>query len=167
MDTPDGKTYRCSNCKQHLPREAYGRKKINEERGIRDGADYVCRSCRSAYHRERMADPVKRARAAEVKAQSKARNPEQSWASYIGIRFGLSPADYHRMLAEQNGVCAICGADTPRNRSKTRFSIDHDHATGEVRGLLCGPCNTGIGHLQDNPVVLQAAIDYLMRANVG
>ena len=50
-------------------------------------------------------------------------------------QLGVTDADYHRMLAEQHGRCAIPGCNrTPKTR---RFHVDHDHRTGKVRGLLC------------------------------
>lgn len=66
---------------------------------------------------------------------------------------------YRRVIAEQNGLCAICGiAEVEHGK---RFSIDHDHSTGKYRGLLCVRCNFGIGHFKDNPNHLSKAIDYL------
>ncbi len=73
-------------------------------------------------------------------------------------KFGLTGADFNRMLAEQGGVCAIC-----RNVCKTgkRLAVDHDHATGRVRGLLCANCNTGLGKFGDSLLTLEAACAYL------
>jgi hypothetical protein len=76
--------------------------------------------------------------------------------------YGLTQADFDRMLEVQDGRCAICHGDDPRSRTK-QWHIDHNHETGIVRGLLCGPCNTGIGQMQDDPVRLRAAADYLER----
>lgn len=60
-------------------------------------------------------------------------------------KFNLTPADYDRMLRAQHGKCAICGHDPmkrPRHGSRVRrLSVDHDHDTGRVRGLLCVGCN--------------------------
>ena len=64
------------------------------------------------------------------------------------------------MLKKQDGKCAICGARTPGS-GKKMWSIDHDHATGEVRGLLCGTCNTGLGMFKDSADNLRAAANYL------
>jgi hypothetical protein len=64
------------------------------------------------------------------------------------------------MLAKQRGVCAICKTEDPGPRSN-HFHIDHDHATGKVRGLLCNNCNRGIGLLKDSPSVLLQAHLYL------
>ncbi|MEV4708088.1 endonuclease VII domain-containing protein [Actinoplanes sp. NPDC049316] len=54
----------------------------------------------------------------------------------------------------RGGVCAICGGDDPQH-------LDHDHRTGEVRGILCFNCNGGLGQFRDDPVLLADAIAYL------
>jgi len=71
--------------------------------------------------------------------------------------FGITIEDYERLLIKQHGVCAICG-DTPRDR---RLCVDHDHDTGEIRGLLCWLCNLAIGCMADKPDRLHKAAQYL------
>jgi hypothetical protein len=71
--------------------------------------------------------------------------------------YGVTPAMYDIMLEKQGGVCPICG-NLPGKRA---LAVDHDHRTGEVRGLLCKECNNGLGHFKDNPEFLKKAIDYL------
>ena len=66
---------------------------------------------------------------------------------------------YQRVIAEQNGMCAICGVHEIQNGK--RLNIDHDHQTGKYRGLLCVRCNIGIGYFKDNTNTLGKAIDYL------
>lgn len=79
--------------------------------------------------------------------------------SFIRTHFGLEPEDYDRMLAEQGGVCAICRGG-PVGRHKY-LCVDHDHATGAVRGLLCDKCNRAIGLLGDSAERLSTALAYL------
>lgn len=74
--------------------------------------------------------------------------------------YGITLDDYDRMLIEQNSCCAICKALTP-GRGHKHFSVDHDHETGEIRGLLCNHCNRGLGMLGDNIENLQRALEYL------
>jgi len=76
-------------------------------------------------------------------------------------RYGITVDDYDRMLEEQGGCCAICNTDTPSGR-RGRFSIDHNHETGEVRGLLCQKCNAGLGYFKDSPTILATALKYLL-----
>jgi hypothetical protein len=72
--------------------------------------------------------------------------------------YGISLDSFNELLEIQNGKCAICRQ--PESK-KQRLSVDHDHNTGEVRGLLCFACNAGIGFLQDSSKVLQKAAKYL------
>lgn len=74
--------------------------------------------------------------------------------------YGITVAEYDAMLRAQRGGCAICGT-TVVGRRRVHWCIDHDHETGEVRGLLCSLCNTGVGSLGDDPVLLRKAVDYL------
>lgn len=82
------------------------------------------------------------------------------------FKYGLTLEDYDRMLRAQNGVCAICSLP---ERSKSRngtiqpLAIDHDHETGQVRGLLCARCNAVLGWIE-TPGQLDAALDYLALA---
>ena len=70
------------------------------------------------------------------------------------VKYKLSPADKQRLYEQQEGRCAICGKDG-------RLVVDHNHSTGEVRGLLCSQCNTALGMFKDNPDLLAIALDYL------
>ena len=77
-------------------------------------------------------------------------------------------AAYGKLQAEQGGKCAICGAGVQgMTASKTRLSVDHCHASGKIRGLLCGGCNVGLGHFKDSVALLSSAIDYLKRTGSG
>ena len=75
-------------------------------------------------------------------------------------KYGITIEDYDRMLEEQNGRCAICRTDKPGGAG-ARFAVDHNHDTGNVRGLLCNNCNRGLGHLKDSVLLLEQAINYL------
>jgi hypothetical protein len=75
--------------------------------------------------------------------------------------YGLGFKEYEEMLFNQNGVCAICSNEPPKNQHKTRLNIDHCHKTGKVRGLLCDACNRAIGLLKDNQDLLEKAKQYL------
>lgn len=72
--------------------------------------------------------------------------------------YGLEPGGYARLLAFQGGKCWICQRATGRAR---RLAVDHDHATGKPRGILCSPCNRLLGHVRDDPEVLLRAARYL------
>jgi hypothetical protein len=144
----------------------------------RGGLDSYCWECRKAVNREGYArNRVKRAasNAARYKAnreryryrayqsrwskENRERVSTGHWRRGLKSRYGLTVADYERILAEQGGFCAICRRDK-LGRFK-RFHVDHDHATGRVRGLLCPDCNLGLGKFADDPSRLQAALKYL------
>lgn len=73
--------------------------------------------------------------------------------------YGLEPGDYDRLLAAQGGKCAVLGCRAT-GRTK-RLAVDHNHKTGEVRGILCGVHNQLIGYNQDNPDAFRSLADYL------
>lgn len=77
--------------------------------------------------------------------------------------YGISVEDYAAMLNAQDGVCAICARPETNiaNGKILPLSVDHDHGTGDVRGLLCNGCNRGIGFFKDNRETLLSAIKYL------
>lgn len=80
--------------------------------------------------------------------------------------YGLAPAQYASMVAAQRGRCAICmRAETKRHRDGLlcQLSVDHDHTTGAVRGLLCSACNVGLGSFGDSSHFLRSAALYLER----
>lgn len=77
--------------------------------------------------------------------------------------YQITELEYAALLYAQDGLCAVCQRPelgTFRGRPK-RLSVDHDHETGRVRGLLCSRCNRGIGYLQDSPEDLYRAAVYL------
>lgn len=90
-------------------------------------------------------------------------NPDTYRDRELRKNFGISLVEYREKLAQQNGVCAICGSDevAERNGKPLALAVDHDHNSGDVRGILCIACNTGIGKLKDSPSLLRAAADYL------
>ena len=82
---------------------------------------------------------------------------------FMRLKYGVTKEKYQEMLDSQNGVCAVCKTKPDFKTWKKRLSIDHCHVTGRVRGLLCDPCNRGIGMLKDDPSILENAIKYLAR----
>lgn len=72
--------------------------------------------------------------------------------------------DYENLFNKQNGTCAICGKPEifkSINGKTVRLSVDHNHKTGQIRGLLCKKCNIGIGYFEDNIKYLKKALIYL------
>jgi hypothetical protein len=85
-------------------------------------------------------------------------------------KYGLNSSDYDRILAEQDGVCAIClQVERVKYHGKVgRLSIDHDPRGGfkAVRGLLCSQCNHLLGQSKDSIAILKRAVQYLIKANL-
>lgn len=71
--------------------------------------------------------------------------------------YGVTPEEYQRVLEKQFYLCAICTASLKR----VTPNLDHCHKTGRFRGILCGPCNRGVGHFSDSPSKLKRAVKYL------
>lgn len=86
--------------------------------------------------------------------------------SYLKKNFGITVDEYEELLKNQQGLCACCGKKQAENAldgfgKPRRFAVDHDHVTGEIRGLLCHSCNVGIGLLGDAIQGLRKAMEYL------
>jgi len=71
---------------------------------------------------------------------------------------GMTVEQYDQMLKSQGGLCAICRQPSVTGK---RLHVDHDHATGRRRGLLCHHCNTALGNFKDDPLVIATALEYL------
>ena len=71
-------------------------------------------------------------------------------------RYGMTRAEHEKLIEEADGLCAIC-------KQPDLLVIDHCHATGRVRGLLCMKCNVALGFMKDDPTRLRAAADYLLK----
>ena len=73
-------------------------------------------------------------------------------------KYGISLGDYNELFIQQGGKCGICGK--LQSEFEYPFYVDHDHKTGQVRGLLCCGCNTGLGHFEKLHKEMQ---DYLAK----
>ena len=84
-------------------------------------------------------------------------NPDAYKHASLIKKFGLSLDEYRKILEKQNGKCAICGF-SPNGKS---LAVDHNHKTGNNRGLLCDRCNFGLGNFRESREILESAIRYL------
>ena len=136
-ESPDTKY--CSKCKLIKPLKDFTR----NSRG-RKGIHCHCRICAALTRKERRADGTNR--------------------DYrLRKIYGISSVEYDEMLAKQKGCCAICGRSGPGGRRRGHLVVDHNHVTGQIRGLLCHPCNTALGMFNDDSQVLVIATEYLKR----
>lgn len=115
-----------------------------------------CRSCEERYQKERTELPEGR----EQHRQARVRWNSKNHAYFLMYRYGITAEQYDDMLKAQGGCCAICGTNKPNGRDKV-WCVDHCHDSNKVRGLLCGPCNRGLGQFRDDPDRLEAAAQYL------
>lgn len=130
-------TKRCSVCK--CDKKVF---EFNRDCGARDGLQSYCRICTRSRSKKHSSE-----------------NPDESRRRSYKRNYGLSLEQYDQMLLEQGGVCAICN----QPELKRSLSVDHDHATGEVRALLCDRCNQGLGRFLDRAYLIDKAAIYLRR----
>lgn len=81
-------------------------------------------------------------------------------AKHLRTRYGITFETVNEILIKQNNLCLICKVDLDTLTDK-EINIDHCHLTGEIRGILCAPCNMGLGNFKDNVEALKAAVKYL------
>lgn len=175
----------CPDCNQTLPADAFRR-----NASVAGGLSHYCKKCyrlRDAvgYQRKRErlgkvvrarpvldADEKRCSRCGVVKplsdfhraaSQAKGRScyckecrrTSESDARILRL-YGITREQLDALIAEQGGLCAVC-------RERPAEHVDHDHVSGEVRGVLCFPCNAALGQLMDRSDLLLAAADYLER----
>lgn len=128
----------CNKCSKWLPLDAFG-----ENRRTVSGKQDYCKTCHQAY-------------------------APNFWGKIAGYdqklinEYGITPGEYLELWKHQGQKCKICRCSISLYERGT--ALDHDHATGKVRGLLCALCNTALGSFRDAPVILQSAIAYLESA---
>lgn len=91
--------------------------------------------------------------------KEKRRRKAEAHAARVEKVYGLQRGQYEKLYEGQGGRCYICQRATGATR---RLSVDHDHKTGYVRGLLCRPCNSLLGHIRDDTLVARRIQWYLM-----
>jgi hypothetical protein len=180
---------RCPDCGEVKPNSAYRRNKSTP-----DGLSFYCKDCfrqrDSAGYRKRMAERGRKVRervsappghkwcpgCESIKpfgdwgrnraskdgynSYCKACHNKRSAREYLKRVYGLTPDDVKTMIEAQAGLCCVC-LRAPAEH------VDHDHATGKVRGVLCFNCNVAIGQFRDDSWLLRRAIRYLDRTLVG
>lgn len=112
-------------------------------------------------HRKHVSEYRKEQRRKGTKAYE--REKQANRVRRLRVTYGLTAADHEALVIAHGNRCAICRqVETRTKNSRIKsIAIDHDHATGLVRGLLCHMCNTGIGCFKDSPELLKAALRYI------
>lgn len=85
-------------------------------------------------------------------------------AAHLRRAYGISLQYYDKLFMQQKGRCFICGQH--ENELKKKLCVDHNHQTGNVRGLLCRECNIGLSKFKDDIFILRKAILYLKKINI-
>jgi NAD(P)H-flavin reductase len=106
----------------------------------------------------------KKSRCAECHKQDmkeyRQRNPDVIRKTNLKRCYNITTEQYEEMREQQAGSCWICGKHESTEHYK-KLAVDHCHTTGKVRGLLCKGCNHGLGNFNDNPKLLEKAMEYL------
>lgn len=127
---------RCSKCSTYKALDQFA------------AASRICKACISLYYRQQYQGRPSRDRS-------------------LRKNYGMTHDEYDLRWNMQGGVCAACGqAETsidPRTKQTRYLAVDHDHATGCIRGLLCGGCNSALGHMKDDPGRIRLLLAYAER----
>lgn len=134
---------RCTKCQTLVPLENFVSYGTNKTNGTRLRVS-VCKPCWNKFSKENYDRATKTGYSRKY-------------------RYGISRERFESLLAYQNNKCAICGSEYSfiAGRRKGALAVDHDHATGAIRGLLCVSCNRAVGYLGDYEDGVQRALDYL------
>lgn len=124
----------CNKCGVTKPLSEFHKKA-----GRKDGHASTCKQC--------------------VNDRQRAYDPAKNKDCKLRKTYGITLEEYNAMLESQGGVCAICGGTEPAEGRM--MAVDHCHATGKVRGILCSCCNRALGLFRDNTDYLKSAINYL------
>ena len=125
----------CTHCEKELPLESFKRNKDGKF-----GRHSICKKCSSQRAKLRYSNG-------------------DSYAVRLKKLYNLSVEDYEELYAQARGSCQVCGVkESDLNK---RLAVDHCHATGKVRGLLCSKCNTALGQLGDDLDRISSLYSYL------
>jgi 5-methylcytosine-specific restriction endonuclease McrA len=128
---------------------------------------YEANKPRLLAHQHAYYQRTKAARKEQAKTY-RGKNPDAIRDRRLQRYYGITSADYDLLYDVQGGLCAVCRRpDTSKARRATpeQLAVDHNHDTGEVRGLLCTNCNLALGHLQDDPLRIAALLEYVEQRN--
>lgn len=144
----------CNRCKKLKPENEF-----HKHKQCPDGLQYTCISCRKIIDNKFKDDKkeydkeyyIKYRRTEEVKKENKNRELKRI--------YNISIDQYNEIFNKQNGCCAICGIH--QSRFSKKLCVDHNHSTGEVRGLLCPKCNITLGYIESKVGIVELCKIYL------
>lgn len=164
----DGLSTQCKGCQATRWANKPGRKRTGRKPYV-EPSDKFCSGCQTthpigdfSFRTDRQNGRLSRCcRCVSVAHQEwRERNPLASRLRNLKSKYGLTGDQYMEILANQDGHCAICPRVDSGWATSPFLHVDHDHVTGEVRGLLCHPCNIAVG-LVENGVPIDSLLTYL------
>ncbi len=143
----------CNTCKMERSLAQF-----RKDKGKKDGLSTQCSPCQKVRQREYY--EKNREEIIRKSIEWGKRNPDSVWKRWHKQRgINITREEQQKIFESQDGCCAIC--KTKWIEGMPILFLDHNHHTGDVRGLLCRNCNTGLGQFKDSVDALLAAIEYL------
>jgi hypothetical protein len=136
----------CRVCSTEKPLDQF-----HNAKAAKDGKVSRCKTCAAEYNKQWQAKNPERVKEIWKQAEKKSRNLHRRKAT----RYGLTVPELDLLFEKSSGKCMIC------ERQAENLFVDHCHATGKVRGILCLHCNTALGNFNDNIDILKKAMEYL------
>jgi hypothetical protein len=133
----------CPKCGTTKEKKEFGKDSTNVS-----GVSCWCKPCKKAWRAHHRKDNPSKMR-------------DIDFNNDLKKHYGITSEKYWELFNKQGGLCACCGQS--HELFKRRLHVDHDHTTGQVRGLLCTECNPGLGYFQDSIERLEMAITYLRK----
>ena len=146
-------TKKCSMCQTEKPLDSFCKHKAKH-----DGLNNNCKACVKEYTSKNK-EQVKKYKS-DYYFANREKCIEKHRRNYLKRKYNVTVEWYDEQLKKQNGQCMICGTTEGGGISST-LHVDHNHETGQIRGLLCRPCNTGIGLFKEKIDLLEKAIQYV------
>jgi len=145
----------CSTCKECA---------VARTRAYKEANEALVKAKKAAAYRSAPERDKERAR--RWNAENKQRVAERNRAARLKNKYGITQKEYEELGEAQRWKCAICGSKDSGSKNSDNLSVDLCHDTGRIRGLLCHPCNAGIGYLKESEEIMQNAINYLKEVRV-
>ena len=148
----------CSKCGERYPATLeFFHKRSNRLSGLKSSCKNCGRKASRKYYLKNKKAILLSNKARRLAPKGKAAHRR----SQMKIKYGITELATQAMMNKQKGCCLICEESLVHPFSVRSYSVDHDHSTGEVRGLLCHGCNIGLGGFRDSIESLHKAIKYL------
>ena len=145
---PDPERITCLHCNVDKPGDL-----VHFHRHDNGNLRSVCRRC---FSKQTYKARKKRGRTDEEYAKDREVARDSNMKKY-----GIDWATFQTMSVAQGGKCQICGKVPSGKLAHSRLNVDHNHKTGQIRGLLCNRCNVALGQFRDDPALLRCAANYL------